>query len=340
MILKKEIGFTFDDVLIEPGYSDLDSRSEVSLNCDLFGIQRTLPIISSNMDYITGPVMAEAMWNAGGLGILHRFAPNDERLDWIDYLGSKNIPVFMAVGVRNYTDILAWVDDLRFSTYKPHSICIDVAHGHMDKVGKMINAIKALNADIFVIAGNVATAEGFKFLSKAGADAIKVGIGPGAVCTTRVVAGVGVPQLSAIMECAEVDSNAKLIADGGIRTSGDIVKALAAGADFVMLGHMLSGATETPGPSVDIGNGRTYRPYRGQSTLGVNSTIYAKEGVAGLVEEKGPVGNILHQLAGGIRSGMSYVGARNISELQEFAVFRPVSSASVIESSPRISKVM
>jgi IMP dehydrogenase len=217
-------------------------------------------------------------------------------------------------------------------------VTVDVAHGHHNKVIDMVKRLKDDGAT--VIAGNVATYSGSWALANAGADAVKVGIGPGSVCTTREVTGVGVPQLSAIMDVykafCESPNPPLLIADGGIKNSGDIVKALAAGADAVMIGSLLAGTTEAPG-EVRVGpDNRRWRPYRGQSIFGVNGEKFTPEGISGWVEEKGPVANVLKKLEGGIRSGMSYTGARNLMELRLYTDFIKVSHATHYESRTRI----
>jgi len=365
--LIKEPALTFDDVLIEPAWSDVSSRDEIDLSSEFLGLTLRLPIISANMDYITEDAMAHGMWEAGGIGILHRFADladeaHNQKIQrkWIEALSASATPVIISVGVRHPEATMAWLASLDMT--KIHAICLDVAHGHMQKVLDLVSKIRVAYPGTYIIAGNVATPDGYEALAKAGANAIKAGVGAGAVCTTRVVTGIGVPQLSAIMECAErrdkLSQKTNLIADGGIRGSGDIVKALAAGADTVMLGRMLAGAQECPGnfmvsmhqsadgtrtifsgptPEGMIGDGgKIFRPYRGSSTLGANSARSAKEGVSGWVESQGPVREILKHLTEGVRSGMSYVGARTLPELRDKAVFRQVLATSLAESGPRV----
>ena len=330
--------FTFEDVLIAPAYSDIETRESVDVGSDFLGLKLEIPILSSNMDYVTGSRMAIAMWEAGGLGIIHRFCPWEAQQDNIRRVWEIGAPAIISVGIRDFKESLrriAWVDGNFIGT---KIVCIDVAHGYHQKVSNLIKIVKNRYADWKIIAGNVATDDAAFYLAASGADAIKVGIGPGSVCTTRIVTGVGVPQLSAIIEVARAlkGQNVSIIADGGIRTSGDIVKALAAGADVVMLGHLLAGATESPGEVIETGDGRKLRKYRGQSIFGVNGDRYVREGVSGYVEEKGPVGGILKQLIGGLRSGMSYCGAHNLKELQEKTTFIPVSHHTQQESLPRV----
>jgi IMP dehydrogenase len=227
-------------------------------------------------------------------------------------------------------------------------VVVDTAHGHSVRVLEAVSRIKQLSNRVQVIAGNVATADGAMALIDAGADAIKVGIGPGSICTTRVVAGVGMPQLTAIMEAAETAAkhDMPVIADGGIKFSGDLVKALAAGADCVMIGALLAGTDEAPGETY-LYQGRTYKAYRGMGSVGAmargsadryfqeevkDSIKFVPEGVEGQVPYKGPVDGVLHQLVGGLRAGMGYVGAKSLAELKQRARFVRVSPAVIREN--------
>ncbi len=228
-------------------------------------------------------------------------------------------------------------------------IVIDTAHGHSLGVLKTVEMIKNLYPELTIVAGNVATAAGTKDLIKAGADVIKVGVGPGSICTTRVVAGVGVPQMTAIFDCGEIARNhgKTIIADGGIKYSGDIVKALAAGADMVMIGSLLAGTEESPG-DLEIYKGRSYKVYRGMGSIGAmkngskdryfqekdEDNKLVPEGIEGRVPFKGPLADTIYQLIGGIRSGMGYCGAKNIGELQKNAEFIRITSAGLRESHP------
>jgi IMP dehydrogenase len=229
-------------------------------------------------------------------------------------------------------------------------IVVDTAHGHSKRVLEAVNRIKKLSNRTQVVAGNVATPEGTRALIDAGADAVKVGIGPGSICTTRIVAGVGVPQLTAIIDCVEAAARngIPIIADGGVRFSGDIAKALAAGASCVMVGSLLAGTDESPGETY-LYQGRTYKAYRGMGSVGAMARGSADryfqqevkdelklvpEGIEGQVPYKGPVGAVLHQLVGGLRAGMGYVGARNLAEMRERARFIRISPAAMRESHP------
>jgi len=224
---------------------------------------------------------------------------------------------------------------------------VDTAHGHSGRVGGTVRYLKSRYPDIDVVAGNVATGEGALYLTEMGADAVKVGVGPGSICTTRVVAGVGVPQLSAIISVAKAlrDREVPIIADGGIRYSGDIVKALAAGADSVMIGSLLAGTDESPGEDIFY-NGRRYKTYRGMGSLGAmesgggarygynRPTKYVPEGVEGMVPYRGPVADVVYQLVGGLRAGMGYVGAKDLVQLRERSRFVRITGAGARESHP------
>ena len=230
---------------------------------------------------------------------------------------------------------------------KVDGIAVDTAHGHSEFVLKMVEKIKNAYPDLPLIAGNVATAQAAEALIKAGADCVKVGIGPGSICTTRVVAGIGVPQITAVMDCAEAADKygVKIIADGGIKYSGDITKALAAGASAVMIGSLLAGTQESPGET-EIYQGRSFKVYRGMGSLGAmnagsadryfqsGSRKFVPEGVEGRVPYKGPLADTIYQMIGGLRSGMGYCGAANLEELRNNAQFVRITNAGLVESHP------
>ena len=266
--LKNE-ALSFDDVLLIPKYSEIDSRSEIKIQQNLRNVgDFSLPIISSPMDTVTGGHMAYTMSCLGGLGIIHRYNTLDEqvkeaRLVKMDgWLGGDKKPIGAAIGVGG--DFLDRALALREAGVS--FLCIDVAHGHHAKVRYALEALRnTLGTDFHIMAGNVATLEGFNDLADWGADSIRVGIGGGSICSTRIQTGHGIPTLQSIIDCSASDRDATLIADGGIKNSGDIVKALAAGADFVMLGSLLAGTEETPGSIIRV-DGELRKRYRGMAS--------------------------------------------------------------------------
>lgn len=338
-------GYSFDDVLLVPRYNDISSRKDVDIGVQLGFSTLSIPVLSANMDTITGPEMAFEIGRLGGMGVLHRFCSVEDNLKlYQDFtqrmMLSSRIPrvmdAILSLGVNE--------DLVRFTAlydYGARYFCVDVAHGHTKAVGKFVKLLKQTRSDIFVIAGNVATHAAADYLASCGADAIKVGIGPGSVCTTRIKTGCGVPQLTAIMDCSKVDR--LIIADGGIKTPGDAVKALAAGANVIMLGGMLAGTNETPGlPGFDmLGNGKPYKIFRGMASkeaqedfMGSMAEWKAAEGVQIKVQAKGPVKDVIADLVGGIRSGMTYMGAKDLAALRRNAEFIEVTANGVRENSP------
>ena len=344
-------GLTYDDVLLLPDASDV-VPSEVNTQTRLTrNISLSIPIASSAMDTVTESEMAIAMARAGGIGILHRNLSIEEQVKHVTLAKAEGI-VGAAVGVgedgfaRAQALIEAGVD----------VVVVDTAHGHHRGVLDAVARIKKAYPHIDVIGGNVATRAGAQALINAGVDAVKVGVGPGSICTTRVVAGVGVPQVTAIMEAHKAcfTADIPLIADGGLQYSGDIAKAIVAGADTVMLGSLLAGCAESPADLIEI-NGRKYKGYRGMGSLGAMQSrgeqkSYSKdrymqddvlaedklvpEGIEGKVAYSGPVTQVLHQLVGGLRSGMGYAGAATIAELQSRGQLIQITAAGLHESHP------
>ena len=330
--------YSFDDVLLVPQYSDIKSRSEVSTNCALSEFEFTLPIISSPMDTITETNMAVTLSEAGALGIIHRYNSIREQAQLVvdaRIQSTKNIGAAIGISSDFLERAVAVVD------VGANILCIDVAHGHHSMMKKAIADLKDKFGDqVHIMAGNVATLEAFDALASWGADSVRVGIGGGSICSTRIVTGHGVPTLQSVMECAKSSYDTKIIADGGIKTSGDIVKALAAGADFVMIGSMLAGTEESPGDVRATLNGEKFKEYRGMASKEAQRDWRGKsstpEGVATMVPYRGSVNAILADIEGGIRSGLSYTGARSISELQAKAEFILQSSAAQMESNTHI----
>jgi len=335
---------SFDDVLLMPQYSDIESRSEVSLGSSL-GVELdfTLPIISAPMDTVTETSMLAAMAHNGGLGILHRYMSahkQEELLNDAVRRCKPGTPFGVAVG----TDSTAALRVEELLNLGASVVCIDVAHAHHLLVKRTLQELRSeYGDDIHIMAGNVATLEAFNTLSDWGADSIKVGIGGGSICSTRIQTGHGMPTFQSVLDCAQSDRPTKLIADGGIRNSGDIVKALAAGADFVMLGSLLAGTDETPGGFITATGQHPRKIYRGMASktaqMDWRKHVSSIEGVSHTVRCKGPVEEVLHELAVGIRSGLSYSGARSIPELQAKAKFIMQTSASIIEGSTHIKRI-
>lgn len=344
------MGITFDDVLLIPQRTTLASRSEVDLTTQLTPkITLKMPIISANMDTVTESAMAIEMARAGGIGIIHRFLTIEREVEEVKKVKKAGFLVGAAVGIKD--DHIERTEALIKS--KVDVIVIDIAHGHSKHLVKVLRQLKKMFKKTEFIAGNVATAEGTEELIKNGADAIKVGIGPGALCTTRIVAGAGVPQLTAVEDAVTVAKKYAIpvISDGGVRYSSDIVKALAAGASTVMFGTIFAGCKESPAVTF-FKNGEKYKLTRGMASLranldrqanrnsdgknGVRRDIaeYAAEGVEAIVRYKGSVSDILQQLLGGVRSGFSYCGARTVEELWQNAQFIQITSNALVESHP------
>lgn len=337
------VAISFDDVMLAPQFSTVVSRSDVDLSVQLAPhLKLSIPIISSNMDTVTGPRMVRAMDKAGGIGVLHRFADFDTQVEWLEDVISpetknqRQIVYGISTGmVSNWTELGRLIFE-----YQPDLVALDVAYGNHVSVVKWIEEYMGWGRDVSLglpplMAGNVATYEGAMRLLDAGATIIKVGIGPGSACTTRLETGHGVPQLSAIrgVRNAIHDSGQKasLVADGGIRTSGDIVKALAAGADAVMLGGLLAGTDEAPGEIIQKPDGSRYKHFRGSASFAAKDATGRStnhiEGSERLEPYKGQVRRVLDGLTDGIRSGLSYSGAHTIKELQEKAKFIGVQNA-------------
>lgn len=330
----RQHGLTFDDVLVMPKKSEFRSRRDPSLKSKLTRTKfLETPIISANMDTVTESKMAIAMNHLGGLGILHRFMNIEQQLEHVHAVvqsGAKIIAASIGVNADFKDRAKALV------TAGVNLMTIDIAHGHSVQMMETMKWLKDTYSDLEIIAGNIASPDAAMDLIEAGADAIKVGIGPGSMCTTRIITGCGVPQLTAIALCAEVamNYNVPVIADGGIRTSGDMVKAFAAGADIIMLGSMLSGTIETPG---DIVNGK--KQYRGMASKkaqiswrGDMPQGQAPEGESTYVSVKGHVSDVIHELAGGIRSGMTYMNASTIEEMRTNALFMEMTPNGISES--------
>jgi IMP dehydrogenase len=336
---------TFDDVTMAPKYSEV-LPSEVDTSTKLSdNLKLKIPLITSAMDTVTESKMAIAIAKAGGIGVIHRNLNIKKQIQEIRKVKKKNLLVGAAVGagpleLKRAEAILKENIDL---------IVVDTAHGHSKKVAEIIKAIKKKKTKKTTLcAGNIATAEAARFLIKHGVDIVKVGIGPGSICTTRLVAGIGVPQLSAIIEVKKGVKNKKIkiISDGGIKYSGDIAKALSAGADAVMIGSLFAGSLETPGKLIKR-NGKLYKSFRGMGSVGAmnkgsadryfqkkqkDASKYVPEGVEGFVKYKGNVKNIIYKLIGGLKSSMGYLGAKKVTLLKKNPNFVKITKAGFYES--------
>ena len=356
-------GLTFDDVLLIPAESHV-LPNEVKLDTKLASnLQLHIPLISAGMDTVTEGNMAIAMAENGGLGVIHKNLSIEAQVEEVKKAKGKTVdPNLPHPAVDNQGRLLAAAAvGVTSDTFEraeslleagADTIVIDTAHGHSAGVLRKIKEIREHFPNATLIAGNVATGEGTAALFDAGVDVVKVGIGPGSICTTRIVAGVGVPQITAIYDAASVAQKygKKIIADGGIKYSGDVVKALAAGGNAVMLGSMFSGTTEAPG-TVFTNEGKQFKSYRGMGSVGAMSQQHGSsdryfqggvneanklvpEGVEALVPYKGDVSNIIYQIDGGLRAGMGYVGAGTIEELIENSQFVQITNAGLRESHP------
>ena len=335
---------TFDDVLLLPKYSRiLPVNTDISLQLTK-KIFLKVPFLTSAMDTVTESLMAIAIAKEGGLGVIHRNLNIKDQSKEVMKVKNKKLLVGAAVGTNK--DDLDRVRSL--ISNGADLIVIDTAHGHSEKVIKTLSTIKKIVKDTPVCVGNIATGEAAKQLYNSGADVIKVGIGPGSICTTRMVAGIGVPQISAIIDVKKALYKKKIsvISDGGIKFSGDIAKALAAGADAIMMGSIFAGTDESPGKKFKD-KGKIYKQYRGMGSIGAMSagsanryfqknfkdkSKFVPEGVEGRVEYKGKVSKIIYQLQGGLRSSMGYIGAKNLKELNKKGKFVKITKAGFYES--------
>ena len=336
---------TFDDVTMAPKYSEV-LPSEVNTSTQLSkNLLLKIPLLTSAMDTVTESKMAIAIARAGGIGVIHRNLDIKKQIEEIRKVKKLKLLVGAAVGagpleLKRAKAILKEKIDL---------IVVDTAHAHSKKVAEIIKEIKKIrNNKTTLCAGNIATAEAAKFLIKLGVDVVKVGIGPGSICTTRLIAGIGVPQLSAILEVKKGVKNnrTKIISDGGIKYSGDLAKALSAGADAIMIGSLFAGTMETPGKLIKK-NGKFYKSFRGMGSVGAMNkgsadryfqkkqkdvSKYVPEGVEGFVKFKGDVENIIYKLVGGLRSSMGYLGAKKVSSLKNKPNFVKITKAGFYES--------
>ncbi len=349
--------YTFDDVLLIPNKSEI-LPNQVSLKTNLTkGIHLNVPLVSASMDTVTESKMAIAIAKEGGIGIVHKNMSIEEQSKEVQrvkeydvksivgYSVCKNGKLLCGASVGITSDMMERVDSL--VNVGVDVLVLDTAHGHSKGVLEGVQKIKNKYENLQIIAGNVATPEAVKDLINVGTDCVKVGIGPGSICTTRIVAGVGVPQFTAIMDCAEEAQkySVPVIADGGIKYSGDVVKALAAGASSIMIGSIFAGCDEAPGDKITFGE-REYKVYRGMGSLGAmndgssdryfqsGTKKFVPEGIEGVVPYKGSLSEIIYQLIGGIKSGMGYLGVKNVKDLYNNSRFVIQTSLGIKESHP------
>lgn len=332
--------YTFDDVALVPQFNNIPSRTEPTLETWLTRDKKIkIPLLASNMDTVIGADLAEILIENGSVPIFHRFTSFENQASWVKKFEGKT---FISCGINNIDQVQKLID------MGALGVCIDIAHGHSLPMFRMIEELKKRNPDKDIIAGNVCTPMAYHDLVNAGADAVKVGVGPGAACTTRLITGFGIPQFSAIYECAKIAEKLRipLIADGGIRNSRDLVLALAAGASSVMIGKLFALTSDSAAVKRPISGstGLFEAKYRGQASEDFQKDFYGgvkDKTVAEGIDFWGPVTgsaqNLIDQLLGGLRSGLTYGGARNIKELQRKAEFVEVALSYMHESHPRTS---
>lgn len=340
---------TFDDITLVPAYNDIASRKDVDTSVKFGNLSLSIPILSANMDTITEDKMARQVGILGGLGFLHRFCSIEDNLIMYDnarflqpsidtYCGIPATEAVVSLGINEELDRFNALYEVGARYF-----CVDVAHGHSKAVGKFVKFLKEQSNEITVIAGNVCTYAGADYLASCGADIIKVGIGPGSHCSTRIQTGFGVPQFSAIIECARVSK--PIIADGGIRNGGDAVKAFVAGASYIMCGGLLGGTDEAPGQIINGDDNKQYKVVRGMASREAAEDYFGQlaewktaEGVRSIVPVKGSAANVIKDLMGGIRSGMTYAGARTLNDLKRRVEWREITHNGYIEGTPHESK--
>lgn len=332
-------GYSFDDVLLVPKYNRVNSRKEVSFRTKVTKNHFIdIPLLVANMDTVCESEMAIAVGKMGGLGVVHRFMTVASQAKEIKKIKKENLLAAAALGVKDYEErVKALVDS------GVDILVLDVAHGHSKRVGKTLDYLKENYPKIDIMVGNIATKDAAEYFINKKADAIKVGIGPGSMCTTRIMAGAGVPQITAIMDVYEASQGrVPVCADGGIKNPGDIVKAIGAGADTVMSGSIFSGTKETPGKIITK-NGKKFKEYRGMASYLATvkkmaldgkkkDEVVHVEGEMTTVEYKGPVAPIVNKFLGGLASGMTYMGADNIERIKGKADFIEISGAGLRES--------
>lgn len=358
-------GLTFDDLLLQPGYTDF-KRQDITLNTSFTkDIKLAIPFVSAPMDTVTESELAIALGKLGGIGIIHRNLTTQQQAEEIAKVKKQSVLCGAAIGAEYKQDTLKILVNAGLDV-----VVVDSAHGFTKTIIETVSLIKKNYPKLQVVAGNIATSEGAYALIKAGADGLRVGMGPGAICTTRIISGMGVPQMTALFDIVPVAKKygIPVIADGGITYSGDMVKALAAGASTVMMGSFFASCKESPGKKVLLKKEHVplrfkdilkiekeeylFKSYRGMGSIGAmqqgakiksegefhgksySDRVLVAEGVEGLVPVKGSVSSLIEQAIGGIKSGMYYVGAKNLIELAKKSRFIKISQASLKESHP------
>ena len=355
--MKKVISesLSFDDVLIVPQLSNIRSRGDVDISTVVGGYKLSLPIISSPMDTVTESKMAIALGKAGGLGIIHRFMSIEQQMDEVSKVilarseSGQSIPVAYAIGVGSAEFERYLAIQKKFGT-EIDFVAIDIANGHSSLMKDMISSVKGSLSGLGcgqtkIIAGNVATGEGWLYLAKAGADCVRVGVGGGFICKTRIMTGAGVPTFASVLEADGVrQENAKfshvsILADGGIRYPADLAKSLAAGADAIICGKILAGSDEAPTLQVVEKDGVNYKTYRGMASEEIQKEKRGglkkgtcAEGVSTFIKCTGPLENTLNDFAGGLKSSFTYVDATNLIEYKENTFFTKITEAGLSES--------
>lgn len=337
-------GYSFNDVLISPKYNKVASRKDVKFETWVTkNYKLDIPLIAANMDTICESEMAIAIGRLGGLGVIHRFLKANEQAKEVKKVKEAGLIAAAAIGVKDYEERAKVLKEAGVNI-----LVLDVAHGHSKRAGKTLDYLKETYPEIDILVGNIATKDAAEYFINKGADGIKVGIGPGSACTTRVMAGAGVPQITAIMDAYEASQGrVPICADGGIRCPGDITKAIGAGANTVMSGSIFAGSDETPA-EVIIKDGQKFKEFRGMASYlatvkkmkldgeKIEEDIHA-EGEATIVPCTGPVAKVVHKYLSGLASGMTYMGAKDIESIKGKADFIEISSAGYEESISRLN---
>ncbi|MEI7765683.1 MAG: IMP dehydrogenase [bacterium] len=332
-------GYSFDDVLIVPKYNRIPSRREVKFQTKVTkNYQIDIPILAANMDTVCESKLAIALGRLGGLGVIHRFLTIENQAKEVKEVKKHKLICAAAIGVKDFEERIKALDKAGVNI-----LVLDVAHGHSKRTGKTLDFIKEKYPHIDVIVGNVATKDAAEYFISKKADAIKVGIGPGSACTTRIMTGNGVPQITAIMDVYEAtQGRVPICADGGLKNPGDVVKAIGAGADTIMSGSFFAGTDETPGKKIKKG-GQYFKEYRGMASFSatikklkldgkkVEEGVHA-EGESMLIPYKGPISKIITKLLGGLASGMTYNGVKSIESLRGKVDFIEITTAGYEES--------